>query len=107
MRKWMAAAVVVAAVLLPVAAQAHEGHTHKLLGTVTSVQGKQVDVKATDGKAVTLLLDATTVVTRGKTKVDAAAIKAGERVSVEYIEEKNVNMAKTIKLGEAPPPAKK
>ena len=53
------------------------------------------------------MLDATTVVTRGKTKVDASAIKAGERVSVEYMEEKNVNTAKTIKLGEAPPPAKK
>ena len=44
MRKGMIAVVVAVALMLPVAVQAHEGHTHKLLGTVTSAQGKQVEV---------------------------------------------------------------
>jgi hypothetical protein len=103
----MIAAAVVAALMLPVAASAHKGHIHKVLGTVTGVQGNHVEVKTTDGKAVTLTLDATTVVTRGKTKVDAAALKPGERVSAGYMEEKKMNMAKTIKLGETPAPSKK
>ena len=35
---------------------AHEGHTHKVMGTVTSVQGKTVEVKTTDGKSVKVTL---------------------------------------------------
>ena len=107
MRKWMIAAMLVAALLLPAAARAHKGHVHKALGTVASIQGSQVAVKTTDGKAITVTLDPTTTVTRGKTKLDATALKVGTRVSVDYMEEKNINTAKTIKLGETPAPAKK
>ena len=107
MRKWTIAATLVAALLLPAAAWAHKGHAHKALGTVASIQGSQVAVKTTDGKAITVMLDSTTKVTRGKTKLDGTALKVGERVSVDYMEEKNINMAKTIKLGETPAPVKK
>ena len=107
MRKWMIAAAMVTALLLPAAARAHKGHVHKALGTVASIQGSQVAVKTTDGKAITVMLDSTTTVTRGKTKLDATALKVGERVSIDYMEEKKINMAKTIKLGETPAPLKK
>ena len=107
MRKWMITAAMVTAVLLPAAAWPHEGHPHKLLGTVASVQSPHVEVKGTDGKVVLIMLDGKTAITRGKAKVDATALKVGERVSVEYMEEKKMNMAKTIKLAEAPAPAKK
>ena len=50
---------------------------------------------------------AKTAITRGKAKSDATALKVGDRVSVEYVQVKDVNTAKTIKLGEAPAPAKK
>lgn len=85
---------------------AHQGHLHKALGTVVSIQGNQVEVKTTDGKAVTVTLDAKTAITRGKTKVDVAAMKTGDRVSVDYMQEKSGNLAKAIKLGEAPAPKK-
>ena len=53
------------------------------------------------------MLDGKTAITRGKAKVDATALKVGERVSVEYMEEKKMNMAKTIKLAETAAAAKK
>ena len=103
--KLVAAAVLTLALVAPVLA--HEGHTHKVLGTVASVQANQIEVKGTDGKVLTILLDAKTAITRGKDKLDAAALKVGERVSVDYTQAKNTNTAKTIKLGTAPAPAPK
>ena len=105
MRKWLVAVLFV--VTFAAIGLAHEGHTHKILGTVTSVQGSHLDVKTTDGKVVTITIDVKTAITRGKTKLDAAALKAGERVSVDYTQSKNVNTAKAVKLGEAPAAAKK
>jgi hypothetical protein len=64
-------------------------------------------VKTTDGKTVMVMLDAKTAITRGKTKLDAAAVKVGERVVAEGTEEKEMIMAKTVKLGEAAATAKK
>ena len=101
----VAAAVLTLTLVAPV--MAHEGHTHKVLGTVASVQAHQIEVKGTDGKVVTIVLDAKTAITRGKDKLDAAALKVGERVSVDYTQAKNTNTAKTIKLGTAPVPAPK
>ena len=106
MRMKFAAAVVVTLALVA-AARAHEGHTHKVLGTVASVQANQIEVKGTDGKVLTIVVDAKTAITRGKDKLDAAALKVGERVSVDYTQAKKTNTAKTIKLGTAPAPAKK
>lgn len=98
MKKLMIAAVVCAALLVPAVARAHEGHLHKALGTVSSINGQHVVVKTTDGKSLTVMLDKDTTVTRGKDKLDASALKVGERVSVDYMEEKGMNMAHTVKL---------
>jgi hypothetical protein len=38
-------------------------------------------------------------VTRGKEKLDATALKVGDRVSVEYMEAKKMMMVYAIKLG--------
>lgn len=81
---------------------AHEGHTHKALGTVSSVEGNHVVVKTTAGKSITVMLDGKTKITRGKDTLDAAALKAGERVSIDYIEENKIMMAQAVKLGAAP-----
>ena len=72
-----AALTAILAVANPGALAAHAGHTHKVLGTVASVQGSHVEVKTTDGKTVTVMLDAKTKITRGKEKLDASAIKVG------------------------------
>ena len=99
----VAAFVLATVLLLPVAALAHEGHMHKVLGTVTSVQGQHVALKTTAGKEMTVMLDNKTAVTRGTTKLDASAVKVGERVSVDYMEEKGMMMAHAVKLGAAAP----
>ena len=105
-RRSLVAAVLAVALLLPVAALAHTGHAHNVLGTVATVQGTRVDVKATDGKVVTVILGQKTTITRGKAKLDVKALVAGERVSIDYTQDKNVNTATAIKLGTAPAAAK-
>jgi len=106
-KKWIVAMVLAATLVLPVVARAHEGHTHKALGTVSSIDGQHVVVKTTDGKTVTVMLDKETTITRGKEKLDAAALKVGERVSVDYMEEKGMNMAHAVKLATLSTTAKK
>ncbi len=105
-RTWIAGIVVAALLAIPTMARAHEGHTHKVLGTVTSVQGAHVMLKTTAGKDMMVMVDQKTTITRGKDKVDTAALKAGDRVSVDYMEDKGMMMAQAIKLG-APTAAKK
>ena len=82
---------------------AHEGHTHKVMGTVSAINGQHVDVKQADGKTVTVMLDKGTTVTRGKEKLDASALKVGEKISVDAMQEKDMMMAHAIKLAAAAP----
>jgi hypothetical protein len=100
-RRHLLTSILALGLLAPAAAWAHGGHTHNALGTVASIQGTHVAVKTTDGKTVTVMLDAKTTVTRGRTKLDATALKVGERVSVDYMQEKDMLMAKAIKLSTA------
>ena len=101
-KKWLIAIAFAGALIIPVAAGAHAGHLHKVMGTVSSIEGNHVIVKTTDGKAVSIMLDAKTTVTRGKTKLDSSAVKAGDRVVVEGTETKDTIAAKTVRLGTAP-----
>ena len=101
MKKWMIGLMMLAlALAIPAVARAHEGHAHKVMGTV-------VMVKTTDGKTVMVMLDAKTKITQGKTKLDASALKVGDRVVAEGPEEKNMITATTLKVGEAAPAAAK
>lgn len=75
--------VAVFAVLMTGAAWAHEGHAHKVLGTVAAMTDTQLDVKTTDGKTVAVVLDAKTIYRQGKVKADATMLKLGARVVVE------------------------
>ena len=106
MKHWMIVVACVA-LLAPAALRAHEGHLHKALGTVSSIDGAHVVVKTTENKSLTVMLDKGTTITRGKDKLDAAALKVGERISVDYMEEKGMNMAHAVKLATAPVSAKK
>ena len=107
MKKWMMVMVACLSLLAPAVARAHEGHMHKAMGTVSAVEGPHVTVKTTDGKTVMVMLDKETTVTRGKEKLTADAIKVGERVSVDYMEEKKMMMAHAVKLATTPGAAQK
>jgi hypothetical protein len=106
MKKWMIGLMMIAlAIVAPAAARAHEGHAHKVMGTVASVDGKNVMVKTPDGKTVMVMLDAKTKITQGKTKLEASALKVGDRVVAEGPEEKDMITAMTLKVSEAAPAA--
>ena len=106
MKKWMIGLMMIAlAIVAPAAARAHEGHAHKVMGTVASVDGKNVMVKTPDGKTVMVMLDAKTKITQGKTKLEASALKVGDRVVAENPEEKDMITAMTLKVSEAAPAA--
>ena len=81
---------------------AHEGHAHKIMGTVSSIDGAHLMVKTTDGKTVMVMLDAKTRITQGKAKVAASALKVGDRVVAEGAEEKEMLMATSVQVGTAP-----
>jgi hypothetical protein len=107
MKQWITAVVVVLALAVPALVVAHEGHTHKVLGTVVSNDDPHFDIKTTDGKTVTIMIDADTKVTRGAEKLDTSALKDGVRVSIEAMQDKDMLMAKTIKIGAAAAAKKK
>jgi hypothetical protein len=104
---WIVAIALAGALVVPTVARAHQGHAHKVMGTISSVEGSNVTVKTSDGKTVMVMLDKKTAITRGKTKLDAAAVKVGDRVVAVGMEEKDMIMATTMKLGGAPATAKK
>jgi len=83
----MALALVAALVAAPYAI-AHEGHAHKMMGTVATVNDHRLEVKAADGKTATVTLNETTKILRGKTPATLQDIKAGERVVVTAMEKK-------------------
>lgn len=85
-RIWIVAAALVAALGLPVASYAHSGHAHKVMGTVAAVAPTQLDVKTTDGKTVTIVLNAKTTFKQGTAKADATVVKIGERVVVSALQ---------------------
>jgi hypothetical protein len=101
MMKVVIAVLVVMLAAAPVAVRAHGGHMHKALGTIAAIQGDLVEVKTTDGKTVKVTLAKKTAITRGAEKLDTGALKVGDRVSVDYMEEKKVMVAHGIKLGSA------
>ena len=108
MKKWMITGLILAVPLVvPAVSRAHEGHAHKVMGTIWSVDGKNLMVKTTDGKTVMVTLDAKTKIAQGKNKVDASALKVGERIVAGGPEEKEMITATTLQLGTAPPAAAK
>jgi hypothetical protein len=81
--------------------QAHEGHDHKIMGTVTMAVADRIMVKDTDGKDVTIQVVKTTKI-KSKPAMKAEEIKAGTRVVITAATEKNQMIAKEIQVGAAP-----
>src|SRR5687768_501840 len=106
-KKWALGAILVAALAIPVAARAHEGHAHKVMGTLVARQDNRLQLKTTDGKVVTVVVTDKTTFARGKQKVDAAALKVGERVVIEVAGEKDMTAKVVTMAAPAPATAKK
>ena len=77
---------------------AHEGHDHKVLGTVTMAAADHLMVKDRDGKDVTIQVTKATKV-RSKPAMKVEEIKAGTRVVVTARMQKDVYVATLIEVG--------
>jgi hypothetical protein len=88
LKRWIIA-VVIALLGAPVATSfAHEGHEHKIMGTVSMRHEFHLEVKATDGKTTVMTLTDKTKVKRGDATAALDSIKQGERVVVTAVETK-------------------
>ena len=105
-KAWIAGAGLIGMLVLPAAPRAHDGHKHTVMGTVTTLRDTHLEVKTIEGKTVEILVNAKTSVVRGKTRLDLAAVKEGQRVVVDVGDGKPPLSAKEIKLGETPAPKK-
>ena len=101
MKQWLLLVAVALVLAAPAYSFAHEGHVHKILGTVTKIDGPHVMLKTTAGKDQMVMLDAKTTITQEGRKMDASAIKVGQRISVDAMQEKDMMMAQAIKLAAA------
>lgn len=80
---------------------AHPGHEHKVLGTVTMAAADHIMLKDKDGKDVTIKVTKDTKV-KAKPMIKVEEIKAGTRVVITAVEQKDKSMtAKTIEVGAA------
>ena len=85
---------------------AHEGHDHKIMGTVTMAAADHVMLKDRDGKDVTVQVTKDTKV-KSKPALKVEEIKAGTRVVITATQEKDKSFkAKMIEVGAAAATAK-
>lgn len=85
---------------------AHEGHDHKVMGTVTMAAVDHVMLKDRDGKDVMVKVTKDTRV-KAKPALKVEEIKPGTRIVVTAVENKDKSMtAKTIEVGAAQAAAK-
>jgi hypothetical protein len=82
-------------------ALAHPGHSHKILGTISKVEGRKVTLAGTDGKAVTFEVTARTKLIRDeKTKGVLEELKAGMRAVVTLGDGDQANIAVELRYSE-------
>jgi hypothetical protein len=90
---------------LPIALAAHEGHDHKIMGTVVSIDAKKIVVKPADvkdGAEKTAAIDALTTFHKGKAKGMASDVKVGSKVVLNIGAGKEPLKAKDIQYAAAP-----
>jgi hypothetical protein len=68
---------------------AHEGHVHRVMGTVAAVNGERLQVKATTGQTSEIVVNDKTKILRGTTTQKSSDIKPGERIVVTMTESKD------------------
>ena len=68
--------------LYAVGAIAHDGHIHKIMGTVTARDAKHIEVKTPSGENLTIAITPKTTATRDKRKIPLSEVQVGRRVVV-------------------------
>jgi hypothetical protein len=111
MRRFASILPFLATLTLPGRILAHEGHEHKVTGTVVQVHAdidmvSHVEVKTTDGKTVVLTCNEKTKFLKGKAVASPRDVQAGTRVVATVTEDGKTMRASEVLVGEGAPPAK-
>jgi hypothetical protein len=106
MRRSITAALL-SIIVAGVPAFAHEGHVHKLMGTVTAVHADKghVELKDAKGAAQSFYVVKETKILKGKETVALAELKAGTRVVVEAKTTDGRLVASEVRVGGTQPAA--
>lgn len=91
----------------PLIAAAHEGHEHKVMGTVTAVHAdrNQVEIKTAGGEPSSFRVAASTKFLKGASAATLEALTPGTRVVAEGKMVDGVVLATTVRIGNAAPAA--
>lgn len=111
MRGRLAWLVLVVTLAAPLPGLAHEGHQHRLMGTIKSIGATQLVLVTTDAKTkqekeVNVALTPKTRFRRGDTTMQRDALKEGERAVVTVGDGKDPLKATEVRVGAAKPAAK-
>ena len=82
----------------PALLAAHEGHAHRVMGTVKAVNTVHMEIETKDGEKVSVLLTPETKYLKGKLPATAAEVKVGNRVVVTLIEKDSKKTAQEVLL---------
>jgi hypothetical protein len=95
------AVAVAATSFLTTAVQAHEGHAHKMAGTVTAVHAdmNHVELEMTDGRVSGFYVTPTTKYLKGAKAATLSDLTAGTRVVVTATTEGDKMVASEVKVG--------
>lgn len=103
MKKLITFALFIAVFAAP-AAFAHEGHAHKVMGTVFSIAPAQIEVTNPDGKRETHTLTKETMFMKGKVTVAAKDVTVGTRVVLSVVEKDGKKSVSMVMIGGADTP---
>ena len=94
-------AALVALMLAGIAAPAwtHDGHAHKIMGTITARDDKRIEVKTPSGEKLSIQINAKTLVTRYRRKGTLAEVQTGRRVVVDIGNGEDPLIAREIQVG--------
>lgn len=81
---------------------AHEGHEHKVMGTVTMAATDHLMLKDTAGREVTITVTPATKVLKDRKPVKIEDVKSGTRVVVTAVTEKKQMVARRVEVGAGP-----
>jgi hypothetical protein len=95
---------VVGAIALAISGRvlAHEGHAHKVMGTVAAISAEQIEVDTKDGKKETYALAKDAKYLKGKAVATQADVKPGMRVVLSVVEkDKKKSVTEVMMAAEA------
>jgi membrane-bound inhibitor of C-type lysozyme len=97
----MATAFMISTLIAPGVLLAHEGHAHKMMGTVTAVHAdmKHVEIKTTAGQAQSFYVNDTTKFLQGSKTLTLSDLKDGQRVVVTATMEGEKMIASEVRVG--------